>query len=208
MNLFGRGRGAQALIRRAEELLADGDSEAALDELDAAVVRFPDSEQVWFSRGAALAHLGAYADALPDYDETLRLKTDFAQAFYNRGLARLHLGDYDGAIADMNAALDSGLREKYLVFGTRGSAHFALGDIESAHEDYMRAETVLVGWVYARAGLAICHHALGEGDPARELWSGLLAKDERYIDLDWIQQQFAWPEPLMAAVEKLLATLD
>ena len=118
------------------------------------------------------------------------------------------MADYDGASEDMTRALDSGLDEKYLALGTRATALFAAGAFDEAHADYLRAETVLVGWVYARAGLAICHHALGEIEPARELWRGLIERDERYGDIEWVQAQFSWPEPLLAQAEALISQME
>ena len=212
MNFFGklarRFSPAMAMIHRGSRLASEGDHEAAISEFDEAIARYPDFELAYYSRGAAYSQIGKFEAALADYDEAIRLNPKFAQAYYNRGLAHAFLGRYAATIDDMTRALDSGLSEKYMAFGTRGSAHFALGDFDTAHADYMRAETVLVGWVYARAGLAICHHALGEIAAARELWQGLLARDERYRDIDWVASQFSWPEPLLAEAEALIARLD
>jgi tetratricopeptide (TPR) repeat protein len=212
MNLFSkiarRFSPAMAMVRRGNALANEGEYEAAITEFDEAIARDPDFELAYYCRGAAYAQMGKFSAALADYDDAIRLKPDFAQAYYNRGLARAFTGDYDGTIEDMTHAIDKRLSEKYLAFGTRGSAYFARGDIDAAHADYLRAETILVGWVYARAGLAICHHALGEAQAARELWSGLIAKDARYRDLDWVAGQFSWAEPLLAQAEAIIHTLD
>ena len=199
---------AMAMIHRGNALANEGDYEAAITEFDEAIARFPDFELAYYSRGAAYAQMSKFEAAIADYDEAIRLRPDFAQAYYHRGLAHAFSADYAGAIDDMTRALDSGLSEKYLAFGTRGSALFALSHFDAAHADYMRAETILVGWVYARAGLAICHHALGEVEAARELWSGLLEKDARYADIAWVASQFSWAEPLLAEAESLIKGLD
>jgi tetratricopeptide (TPR) repeat protein len=207
MSLFGRFKPAGAAIRRGDALAADGDFPAAIEQYSIAIGHDPTSERAFTSRASIYRQLEDYPSALMDYDEALRLNAKSAPAYYHRGLTHVSLGDYEAAIEDMSSALDAGLREKYLAFGTRGTALFALGNIDEAHADYMRAETVLVGWVYARAGLAICHHALGEIDAARELWGGLIARDERYHDLDWAQTQFSWPEPLLMQAEALITAI-
>jgi tetratricopeptide (TPR) repeat protein len=208
MSLFGRFKPAGKAIRRGDTLAAEGDYAAAIEQYSIAIEYDPTSERAFYSRASIYRQMEDYPAALTDYDEALRLNAKSAPAYYHRGLTHVSLEDYEAAIEDMTSALDSGLNEKYLAFGTRATALFALGNIDEAHADYMRAETVLVGWVYARAGLAICHHALGEFDAARELWGGLIARDERYHDLDWVRTQFSWPEPLLMQAEALLSELS
>jgi len=94
--------------------------------------------QAYFNRGNAKAALGAYAAAIEDYDEALRIDPNFKAAYNNRGSAKYKLGAYAAAIEDYDEALRIDPKDQE-AYNNRGTAKAALGAYAAAIEDYDEA---------------------------------------------------------------------
>ncbi len=64
----------------------------------------PDNGYVYFLRAKARAETGQYAEAIFDYDQTLRLQPYFVGAYVSRAQARIELGQFQKAMADYDQA--------------------------------------------------------------------------------------------------------
>ena len=84
------------------------------------------------------ANRGELANAIKDYDATIRIAPDFADAYISRGEARRRLGDLEGAIEDYDTAIRLGDNYAYVYF-SRGIAKANLGDKKGAIKDYDKA---------------------------------------------------------------------
>ena len=93
--------------------------------------RSPSAEE-WTQRGVALYNKEKYAEALPAFDEALRLKPLLAQALTSRGLVHYKLGNLTAAIADLNACVAVA---PHLALGYENRGGFFLLE----HGDYDRA---------------------------------------------------------------------
>ena len=72
----------------------------AIEEFNAALQESPDFTQALNARGFAYVLTRAWANALKDLDEALRLDPNYANAYMNRAVARKGAGDAAGAEAD------------------------------------------------------------------------------------------------------------
>jgi predicted O-linked N-acetylglucosamine transferase (SPINDLY family) len=91
--------------RRANELRAQGQGEAALVEYDRAIAIFPAYAHAWCNRGATLEMLGRREHALSSYDRALALNPGDALAHYNRASVHRQLGDGGAALAGYDQAI-------------------------------------------------------------------------------------------------------
>jgi tetratricopeptide (TPR) repeat protein/predicted aspartyl protease len=76
----------------------------ALEDCNAAVDADPKSPNHLDSRGWVNLRLGKYADALSDFDRSLKARPEGAWSHYGRALTKPHLGDAAGSAADLAAA--------------------------------------------------------------------------------------------------------
>lgn len=112
-----------------------GDLDAAVKDLDRAVVLAPKEVAGYFARGDALHAQGEYEKAFLDFDEAVRLDPQSAAAWTHRGLARKAMGDLDAALKDLQQAVR--LAPSSAAARTNlGAALAAKGDYAAAIQDY------------------------------------------------------------------------
>ena len=76
-----------------------------------------------------------YAEAIADFDETIRLKPNFADAYHNRGIAKYRLGRHESALMDFDETIR--LKPNFAdAYHNRGIAKYKLGRHESALMDF------------------------------------------------------------------------
>lgn len=101
----------------------------------------------WTGKSLAALHLGRaagyfaqkrYQEAIPDFDEAIRLNPNSAQAFYGRGNAYLATRQYVRAIQDFDRAISLAPKDSR-AYSNRCAAHAMLGKLERAIADCDRA---------------------------------------------------------------------
>jgi tetratricopeptide (TPR) repeat protein len=93
--------------------------------------------EAW-NRGIAHSQKGEYAQAIPHYNEAIRLVPTVAQAYYNRGHAYSNLGKHDLAIADYNEAIRLNPKDALAHFG-RAFNYLNKNELDKAIGDYTAA---------------------------------------------------------------------
>jgi tetratricopeptide (TPR) repeat protein len=130
---------ASAYWQRALIAYKDNDATTALRDLDLAIEKAPKMGVIYLDR-ARVKHflLRKPADALPDYEEALKLDARLAGAYYGRALIKTDRKDVDGAIADLTKALEldpkfvGALVERGYLFLLKKDARTALADARAA----------------------------------------------------------------------------
>jgi tetratricopeptide (TPR) repeat protein len=90
------------------------------------------------NRGRARAEAGAFADAIADLTEAIKLNADDPHAFIARAGARMGAGDAAGAIADYDAVIR--LKPGWAIGHLgRGHANLVAGRADAAVADFTRA---------------------------------------------------------------------
>jgi tetratricopeptide (TPR) repeat protein len=120
----------------------------------------------YYNRGMSRLNKGEDKQALPDFDQSIRLNPSFVEAYANRGVSYANSGQLDRAIADYDEAirLNPYLAETY---ADRGVAHSAMGETQRAIEDYDRA--IKLDPSLAEAYLNRADALLSEGDYDRAI---------------------------------------
>jgi tetratricopeptide (TPR) repeat protein len=184
-----------------------GDLDGAIADYDEAIRLNPEYANAYNNRGIARYKKGDLDGAMADYDEAIRLKPQDATAYNNRGNLRMHKGDLDGAIADHDEAIRLNPEYAEAYSSNQAEAYFALKQYDKALAGFKKAHELDSKYLFAQAGLAITHHALGNTDEAKRLWRELIEQDERFRDVEWVRQELDWTEPLVEAARKLIAAL-
>ncbi|MGE3149924.1 MAG: tetratricopeptide repeat protein [Pseudorhodoplanes sp.] len=99
--------------------------------------------QARHNRGNAYRAQRAFARAIADYDEALRLSPENAMAYADRGVAYANQGDHRRAIVDYSEAIRLNPRDQGF-YRLRALAHYQLGD--RARSDADNAEATRL-WV-------------------------------------------------------------
>ena len=163
----------QDYIDAAKEQIKNGDLEAAIIELNAAVDSNANSG-VYVARGEVHMQMGDYQKALDDFNSAIEIDSMNANAFYDRTLLNTRLENYEAAMTDINNALAAQsmkpvenltLRDLY---AKRGQLNLWLKNWQGAIADYTnslaRAEGSVSSNVYAERAEA--YTAMGRYEDA------------------------------------------
>ncbi len=115
--LIGHSQGVWNDIRTGQEFLRAGDYLKALSLMNDAILRNPNSAQLFFLRGYAKYGLDDYLGAEQDYSRSIDIAPFAPEVFINRAEVRTRLADYYGALSDLSdaARIDSMNAEIYLA---------------------------------------------------------------------------------------------
>jgi len=126
------------LVARAMIEARLGQSDAAVDDLQAAQALDPYREYAWINVAGAASGSRQYEAAISIATAGLETHSDAAALLMERGLAYLSLDEADKAMADFDAviALDD---SHYSAYHWRGRTMIALGRYEDASDDLQKA---------------------------------------------------------------------
>jgi len=134
------------------DTLAD---DPTIKSLTARLAEDPDDANALYRRGQVYASKGAYALAIGDFDNSLRVNPKDVEAYNNRCWARTVIGDLQAALKDCNEALR--LRPNFVdALDSRGLVNLKSGQTKNAIADFDAALKInprLTSSLYGR-GLA------------------------------------------------------
>ena len=120
----------------------------------------------YLQRGDEYAAAQAYALAVADYSQALKLRPAWAEAYNNRGYSYWWNGQVDAALADYNQAL--ALRPNYaFAYNNRGVLYMAGGQTALAIADFTRAIELQPDFPQAYRNRGNAYLRLGQFGPAR-----------------------------------------
>ena len=96
--------GDDFLIRNGEIHQNTAEDQAAFDDFDAAVRKFPKNSEAYYKRGRIFFQRNQFAQALIDLNMALELGKNL-NYFVTRGIIKIKMGDNQSAIKDLNDAL-------------------------------------------------------------------------------------------------------
>lgn len=113
------------LFNRGRQLVSQEDKEQeALDMMTKVVGRFARHAQAYERRGFVNLRLGNVADAIYDYDKSLKINPSMPESHYGRGLAYLRKEEYEKAVEDFTAVTGNSIPHQAIYW----MAQVALGD--------------------------------------------------------------------------------
>ncbi|MDD4003823.1 MAG: tetratricopeptide repeat protein [Elusimicrobiaceae bacterium] len=163
----------QARYYRGSCLLELGRSTAAIADYSAVISSAPDSPSAYYRRAVAYIALNDVTGAMSDLDRTLSLDPGYLPAYPRRARLNYRIGKYEAAAADCTAAIKAGFDKQLLT--ERGNSYLALGQFDSAAQDY---NAILAGQPKnypALAGLAQAYIGLKNATAAVAASDGVIA---------------------------------
>lgn len=168
---------ADVVCAHAVDVHRSGDIERAVTEYGKCLSLRPDVPELRSNFGAALAHLGRYAEAIEQYQQALRLSPESAGVRVNLALAHYKLGELGKAVAELQALRAAGssdskvtflLADCYLQTGEFRRIIDLLAPLEPQYKDD-RAFSYLLGMALIRngevaKGQLLVNEILSDGD--------------------------------------------
>ncbi len=110
----------------------------AIESLRPAIQANPENPMLWNTLGTILTDQGEFEQAMPFFDEALRLDDGFVKARYNRSTAKLQLGLPDEALVDCDTALKGHMaeHERTMMQLARSTMLIARGDLAEGWTEY------------------------------------------------------------------------
>ena len=143
--------------------IADDPTIKALTEK---LIENPDDAGAHYRRGQVYASKGAYALAVKDFDDAIRLNPKDVEAYNNRCWARTVIGDLQAALRDCNEALR--LRPNFVdALDSRGLVNLKSGMAKNAIADFDAALKInprLTSSLYGRGLAKKNNGSISEGD--------------------------------------------
>jgi tetratricopeptide (TPR) repeat protein len=185
---------AMAYWARATIAYKDKDAAGAMRDLDWAIEKAPKFALAYLDRGRVKHFLlRKPADALPDYEEALKLDGRLAGAYFGRALIKLERKDVEGAIGDLTKALQNNpnhvaaLVERSYAFLQKKDFRTALADARAAVKLDEKNASAWNNCAVAHAGLKKFDEAIRnytkaiELDPKVPLYYANRAKSHRAL---------------------------
>lgn len=178
---------ARDAFEQAERYRRAGDHERALYFYSEAIEYDDEWVAAYAGRGLARLELGAYAEAVEDFDRAMALGHDRADLFIKRGDAHLQIADYDQAETDYARALEVAPESVDALLG-RARCRWRQGRYAQAAEDFSRAlEGNSAGDQNQRAllGRGRTWYAMAKYKEAVQDFTALLRKDPSHAHAHW-----------------------
>jgi tetratricopeptide (TPR) repeat protein len=115
-------------------------------------------------------------------------------------------GDYEGALEDYSEYIELEPKDTD-AYNNRGEIYFELAEYQAALDDFKKANEIAPGEQYTRAALAITHHALGNVEQARQVWSTLVSEDSNFRNITWVKAELDWPPKLTEVAAEVIVAL-
>ncbi len=176
--------------------------EAILD-YNKAIELAPDAPDPYLNRGAALEAKGEYDDAIDDYNKVLSIIPDDPMAYNNRGNAKAGQKLWEEAFADYQKAFEIAPN---FAFARANSALtlYQLGNKEEALREIQNIVRKYPMFPDMRAALTAILWEKGKDGEAESNWVAAVGMDDRYEDIEWVQNIRRWPPEMVAALDKFL----
>jgi tetratricopeptide (TPR) repeat protein len=126
---------AVAHAHRATAFQNEGDFDAAIVELDAAITLNPEVSALYFNRGVMHYRKQDATRAVADFTEAMRLDPANLQPLVNRAIVAFESEDYEHALADMDAAIELSPKTP-MLFTYRAKIQLGAGNAERAIADF------------------------------------------------------------------------
>jgi len=119
----------------------------------------------FLNNGLKNAQLGAYVDAIRDFDMAIQVNSQMEEAYYYRGEAYYKYGDYKKALEDFDKAIQLAPNNS-MNYYQRGLVLNALGNYSLAIQDFDKALSISPNSEHIYLGRAESHWAMGSNSAA------------------------------------------
>lgn len=177
--------------------------DAAIDDYTRSIELAPQVTDPYINRGAAYEAQQNWDAAIADYNEAIAIDDQDPAAYNNRGNAQARQGDWENALADYQRAI--AIDPKFSLARLNVAfAQYELGRDEQALRELRSLVRKYPSFVDARAALTAAYWQNGQQGQAESNWVAVNGLDQRYQDIDWVENVRRWPPRLVKGLRAFL----
>ena len=175
----------------------------AIEDYTRSIELAPDITDPYINRGAAYEAIGEWDAAIADYNRALEIDDRDPAIYNNRGNAKARQGDWDAALVDYQSAML--LAPKFSLARLNVAfAKYELGQDKQGIRELSSLVRKYPSFADARAALTAAYWQNGQPGQAESNWVAVNGLDQRYQDIDWVENVRHWPPRLVAGLRSFL----
>ena len=175
----------------------------AIADFDRSIELAPEYPDAYLNRGIAYEGKRLWDEAISDYNRVLAITPQDPVALNNRGNAKAGQKQWQDALKDyQQAALIA--PNFAMARGNASLIQYQIGDRSEAIRNMRNLVRKYPMYSDMRAALAAALWVEGQQGEAESNWVAAVGLDNRYQDLDWIENIRRWPPLMVSALERFL----
>ncbi len=175
----------------------------AIADFDRSIEIAPEYPDAYLNRGIAYEGKKLWQKAIADYNHVLEISPQDSVALNNRGNAKAGQQKWQDALADYQLAAD--LAPTFpMPRGNASLIQYQIGDRSEAIRNMRNLVRKYPMYSDMRAALAAALWVEGQQGEAESNWVAAVGLDNRYQDLDWIENIRRWPPSMVQALSRFL----
>ncbi|MEL6441880.1 MAG: tetratricopeptide repeat protein [Cyanobacteria bacterium J06621_8] len=176
----------------------------AIADFDRSIEIAPEYPDAYLNRGIAYEGQRKWQQAIADYDYVLQISPQDPVALNNRGNAKAGQQKWQAALEDYQSAAD--LAPNFpIARGNASLVQYQMGDYTESLRTMRNLVRKYPMYSDMRAALAAVLWVEGKQGEAESNWVAAIGLDNRYQDLDWVENIRRWPPSMIQALEKFLS---
>lgn len=175
----------------------------AIADFDRSIEIAPEYPDAYLNRGIAYEGKRQWERAISDYDRVLAISPQDPVALNNRGNAKAGQQKWQSALEDYQEAANIA-PDFPMARGNAALVQYQLGDRTEAIRNMRNLVRKYPMYSDMRAALAAALWVEGQQGEAESNWVAAVGLDNRYQDLDWIENIRRWPPSMVVALERFL----
>ena len=175
----------------------------AIADFDRSIEIAPEYPDAYLNRGIAYEGKRLWDEAIADYNRVLAITPQDPVALNNRGNAKAGQKKWQEALNDYQQAAD--IAPSFpMARGNAALIQYQTGDRSEAIRNMRNLVRKYPMYSDMRAALAAALWVEGQQGEAESNWVAAVGLDNRYQDLDWIENIRRWPPLMVSALERFL----
>ena len=175
----------------------------AIADFDRSIEIAPEYPDAYLNRGIAYEGQRLWDKAIADYNNVLSLTPQDPVALNNRGNAKAGQQKWQAALDDYQQAAE--LAPTFpMARGNASLIQYQLGDRDEAIRNMRNLVRKYPMYSDMRAALAAALWVEGKQGEAESNWVAAVGLDNRYQDLDWLENIRRWPPSMIQSLSRFL----
>lgn len=175
----------------------------AIADFDRSIEIAPEYPDAYLNRGTAYEGKRLWQKAISDYNHVLEITPQDPVALNNRGNAKAGQEKWQDALNDYQLAAD--LAPTFpIARGNASLVQYQIGERSEAIRNMRNLVRKYPMYSDMRAALAAALWVEGKQGEAESNWVAAVGLDERYQNLNWIENIRRWPPSMIQALERFL----
>ena len=175
----------------------------AVSDFDRSIELAPNYPDPYLNRGIAYEGQKLWAEAVADYNRVLEIDPSDSVAYNNRGNAEAGQKHWEKALKDYQQAM-SITPDFAVARGNAALVTYQIGDRKDAVRQMRNLVRKYPMFSDMRAALAAVLWVDGQQGEAESNWVAAVGLDNRYQNIDWVQNIRRWPPTMVEALNKFL----